>query len=188
MAKPSSEVEVILSIPEMPLKASSMRSTTSRSHLRRRGAGVGDGDEDDRVREVRELVDVEIEQGEDAEDDQRQHRHDGDDGALDGEIGDGHSAAARRFRLPAGRPAPACTGVPGAISCAAPSRTTSPAATPARISTSLRVLVDQAELHLDALDLAVADAQHRRLRHAAIDRGLGSVRPVRVSLATRPSA
>src|SRR5262249_16045830 len=102
--------------------------------LGRRRAGVGHGEEDDQVGEVRELVDVDAEEREEAEDHEDQHRHDGDDGALDGEIGDRHSFCAN-FSASWRAAGVSSTGVPGAISWAAPWRTMSPAWTPRTIST-----------------------------------------------------
>ena len=51
-----------------------------------RRARIRDGDDDDRRVDLRELVGVELQQRDDAEDHERQHRDDGEDGPLDGGV------------------------------------------------------------------------------------------------------
>ncbi len=61
----------------------------------RRRARIGDRHRDDRRRHLGELVGVEAQQGEDAEDRDGDHHHDGHDRPFDGEIRDGHAGGSR---------------------------------------------------------------------------------------------
>ena len=96
-------------------------------HRLRGGAGVEDGDPDDRLLDVGELVGVQVEQRGDAERHQRHHRGDGDDRALDREIGDEHQRCASSWRTR--------TRAPGATPWAEPRSTVSPGVSPDLIST-----------------------------------------------------
>src|SRR5213075_2623495 len=60
-----------------------------------RSARVRDGDEHDRAVDVRKLVGVQPPESGEAEDDQRDHRDDGDDRPLDGKVRYEHGAALR---------------------------------------------------------------------------------------------
>ena len=87
LPKLSSDVELIWSTPLMPgdhlfdrLDDLALDDVGRRARDREsRSTTIG-------ALDVRELVGVELQQRDDAEDDERQHRHDGDDRALDGEI------------------------------------------------------------------------------------------------------
>ena len=64
-------------------------------HRLGRGAGVRHAHEDDGRVDLGELVGFELQQRDDAEDDEREHRHDGDERLLDGEVRDDHGAGGR---------------------------------------------------------------------------------------------
>ena len=94
-ANPSVDVELILSTPLMPEILSSSRVTTSRSTTSGEAPGYAIADEDDRCVDVRKLVRVEPRERREPEDDERDHRHDGDDRSLDRKVGYEHGAALR---------------------------------------------------------------------------------------------
>ena len=58
-----------------------------------RRAGVADADEDDRRLDVGELVGLQLVERGEPERDEREHRHDGDDRPLDGEVGNEHEVS-----------------------------------------------------------------------------------------------
>ncbi len=90
MAKLSSADESILLTPLMPEIDLFDRVDHLALDVVGRRAGIDDRDRDDGRLDVRELVGLELDQREDAEHHERQHRDDGDDRPADGEIGDEH--------------------------------------------------------------------------------------------------
>ena len=96
-------------------------------------------------------------QRDDAEHHERQHRDDGDDRALDGDIGDEHGNAYFIWTAHGHRRA-------GVMPCDAPRSSMSPSFRPDRTMHALGARIAQAERHVDALGLAVRNAQHPRRR------------------------
>ena len=103
LAKLSSELERMRSTPLMPEMASSIGSTTSRSTTSGDAPGYGIATTTTGRVDLGILVGVELQQRDDAEHHEHQHRDDGQDGAFDGGIGDEHrtvsltSSATRRL-------------------------------------------------------------------------------------------
>ena len=161
LPKLSSELDRIRSTPLMPEITSSIGSMTSRSTTSGDAPGYGIDDDDDRRVDLRELVGVELQQRDDAEDDEHQHRDDGEDRALDGGIGDEHDHGALAHFAPSAHLAPA---VPGVMPCAAPRSRMSPSFSPDSDLHPLGPRIAQAERHVDPLGLAVRHAQHPRRR------------------------
>ena len=73
-------------MPLMPEMASSIGSTTSRSTMSGDAPGIGHRDDDDRCIDLRVFVGIELGERHDAEDDDHQHRDDGENRLGDGGV------------------------------------------------------------------------------------------------------